>query len=150
MSVNELVFVGFLSEMEVRGYGVLEEMNDQVADKNQERGAPAAQFQGGGKNFDDGRSQHESRAQGDKVSEVGAIPVFLDDDGAAEDVSRGGGQAQKKTENDGMHAPEDDISSQLPVGEWASREPALSEVEGCSRAGNPRTSITAGFGPKPI
>jgi len=68
VSVNELVFVSLFSKMEVRGYGVLEEMNDQVADKNQKGRAPTAQFQSGGKYFDDGRCQHESRTQRDEIS----------------------------------------------------------------------------------
>ncbi len=89
VGVNKLVFVGFLSEMKVRSYRVLEEMNDQVAQQHQEGRALATQFEGGWENFDDGGGQHESRAQGDKVLEVGTLPVFLDDDGAAKHVGCG-------------------------------------------------------------
>src|SRR5579872_5843900 len=62
MGVNELVFVGFFSEMEMSGYCVLEEMNDQIPHQNQRGGALAAQLEGSRENFDDGSSQHEARA----------------------------------------------------------------------------------------
>ncbi len=49
------------------------------------------QFEAGWENLYDGCGQHESGAQGDEVLEVGAVPVFLDNDGAAEYVGGGGG-----------------------------------------------------------
>jgi hypothetical protein len=62
VGVNKLIFMGFLSEMEVWSDGVLEKMDYQVAHQNQKRCTLTAQFQGCGKNFDDGCGQHESRA----------------------------------------------------------------------------------------
>jgi len=84
--------VGFLSEVEVGRDRVLEKVNEQITNKHQEGRAFAAQFEGGGENFDDGGGQHESRAQGDKIPEVGSIPVLLDNDGAPEHVGGCGGE----------------------------------------------------------
>jgi hypothetical protein len=102
--VNELVFVSFLSEVEVGCDRVLEEVNDEVAHQDQKGGALAAQFQGGWENFHDGSGQHESRTQRYKILEIRTVPVLLDDDRAPEYVGGGGRETEKKTENYGMHA----------------------------------------------
>ena len=91
--MDELVFVGFFAEMEVGRDGVLKEVNDQIAQKNKKSRGASAQFEAFGNHLDQSCCQHESRAQRDKVAEVTPLPMPLHDDGAAEDIGRGGGQA---------------------------------------------------------
>ena len=55
-------------KVEVRANGVLEEVNDQVADKYQQRSGVSAQLKAGRNHFDDRRGQHEARSQGDKIA----------------------------------------------------------------------------------
>jgi len=104
--VNKLIFVRFLSEVEMRGNRVLKKMDDEIADQNQESRIFPAQLQTGGKNLDDGRGQHESRAQGHKILKVPSLPVLLDDDGPAEYVGSGRGQAKQEAEQDWIHGEE--------------------------------------------
>ena len=88
--MHELIFMGLLTKMKMRRDGVFEEMNNEIADKNQKRRIFAAQFQAGGEDLDNSRGQHETRAERDEILKVGAFPALLDNDCAAEDVRRGG------------------------------------------------------------
>ena len=67
VGVDELVFVGFFAEMEMRCDGVFEKMNDEIAHKHEVRSIFWPQLQAGRENLHDGRSQHESRTEGDEV-----------------------------------------------------------------------------------
>ena len=66
-------------------------------------GALAAKLQAGRENLNDRRRQHESRAQRHEVLQVGAVPVFLDNDGAAENIGRRRGETKQDAEENGMH-----------------------------------------------
>ncbi len=98
--VDELIFVGLFSEMEVCSYGVLEEMNDQVAARAPERPRSFRATPRRREILDDGRGQHEACAECDEISKVGAIPMLLHNNGAAEDVGGCGREAEKQAENE--------------------------------------------------
>ena len=103
VSMDELVGVGLFSEVEMRGDGVLEEMDEQVSEQDEKPGILAAQFNAFRHHFDEGRRQHEARSQSDEVAKVGALPISLDDDGAAEDVGGGRRQAEQHAGQYGGH-----------------------------------------------
>ena len=103
MTVDELILVGFLAEVEVRRNGMFEQMNDEISGQNQEGGALAAKLQAGGEDLHDRRRQHESRAQRHEVLQIRTVPVLLDDDGAAENIGRRRGEAEQDAEENGMH-----------------------------------------------
>jgi len=81
---------------------------------NEER-ALAAKLEAGGENLHNRSRQHKSRAQGYEILEVGAIPVPLDYDGAPKNIGCRRRKAEQNAEENGMHAPEDNTSSPLPV-----------------------------------
>src|SRR5580765_6834838 len=93
VGVPEFVSVSLFSEVEVGSHGVFEEVNNQISQKNKKRGILPAQFQTCGKHFHQRRSQHEAGPEGNKILQVGTVPVFLNDDGAAEYIGRGSSQA---------------------------------------------------------
>ena len=57
--------------------------------------------------FDQRRRQHEARAERDEIAQVGALPMLLNDDGAAEHVRGRRGQPQQHTGQDGRHEGEE-------------------------------------------
>ena len=107
MRVDELVGVSFFSKVEMRGDGVLEEMNKQVSSQDEKSGVRATQMDALRHHFDQRRRQHETCPERDEVAEVGALPISLDDDGAAEHVRARRGQSQQHTGQDGRHAGEE-------------------------------------------
>src|SRR6476620_9507025 len=101
--VDVLVFVRFLPEVKVRRYGVLEEMDDQIADQHERSCCFSAQFKTLRNHLDQRGSQHDSSTQGYEVAKITALPVALHDDRSAEDVCGGGGEAQKNAGEDWTH-----------------------------------------------
>src|ERR1700719_4506180 len=95
--------MSFFAEVKVGRDRVLEEMNDEITNKDQQRRASPTKFQTVGNDFNDRGGEHEARAQGDKIFEVRAVPVLLDDDGAAENIRGGRGRPEQQAEQDGMH-----------------------------------------------
>ena len=94
-AVDEFVVVRFFAEVKMRGNRVLEEVDDQIAEQNQQGRSSSAQFETLRNHLHQGRGQHESRAQRDEVAKIAPLPMPLHDDRAAEDVGGGGGQAQE-------------------------------------------------------
>jgi len=103
VTVDERILVSLLAEMEVGRDRVFEQVDDEVSSQNQECSTLAAQFQAGGKNLYNCRRQHESCAQGHEVLQVRAVPILLDDDGAAENIGPRRSETEQKAEQDGMH-----------------------------------------------
>ena len=82
---------------------MFEEVNDKVSNQDEEWRALAAQFEAGGKNLHNRGCQHEPSAQGHKVLEIRAVPVFLNNDGAAKNIGRSRGEPKQNAEEDRMH-----------------------------------------------
>ena len=85
---DEFVGVSFLPEVEVRGHRMLEEVDDQIAEQDEESGIFSVQLETRRDHLDHRGGQHESCAQRDEVLEVSPLPVPVDDDGAAENVGQ--------------------------------------------------------------
>ena len=107
VSMHELVGVGFFSKVEMRGDGVLEEMDEQVSAEDEKSGIGATQLNALRHHLDERRRQHETCAERDEVAEVGALPIPLNDDGAAEHVRARRRQPQQHTGQDGRHEGEE-------------------------------------------
>ena len=105
--MHELIGVSFFSKVEMRRDGVLEEMDEQVSEQDKKPGIRPTQLNAGGHHFDQRRRQHETGAERDEVAQVGALPVPLNDDGAAENVGARRRQPQQHTGQDGRHAEEE-------------------------------------------
>jgi len=91
--MHKLVGVGFFSKVEMRGDGMLEEMDEQISEQDEKSGVRTTQLNAGRHHFNQRRRQREARSQRDEVAEVRALPIPLDDDGAAEHVGARSGQA---------------------------------------------------------
>jgi len=63
----------------------------------------AAQLNALRHHFDQRRRQHEPGAERDEVAQVRALPISLDDDGAAKDIRTRSGQPQQHADQDGGH-----------------------------------------------
>jgi hypothetical protein len=101
--MDEFVLVRFFAEMKVGRNGMLEKVNDQVAEQHQEGRVSAAELEALGHDFDERRGEHESGAECDKVLEVSTLPISLNDDGAAKHVGAGSGQAEQDAREDRVH-----------------------------------------------
>src|SRR5690349_6818861 len=93
VGVGEFVVMRLFAEVEMRCDGVLEEMDNQIADENEKGSRLSPQYQALRNHFDHGRGEHEAGAQRDKVAKIAALPVALHNNRTAEDVGGGGGQA---------------------------------------------------------
>ena len=91
MGVNELVFVSFLSEMKVGSDCVLEEMNDQISEQNQKCRIFASSSRLAGKISTIAVASMNPAPSATKYLEIRALPVALNDDGAAKHIGGGGG-----------------------------------------------------------
>ena len=69
--------VGFFPEMEMRRQGVFKKMNDEIADQHQKIGEASRQGHRFGKDFQNGRGQHEARAQRQKIFQILARPFAV-------------------------------------------------------------------------
>src|SRR5262252_2656929 len=98
--LDELVVMGFLSEVEVGCERVFKEVDDQISREHQESGGPSAQGYAGGDHLDNRSGQHESRTERNEILQIRAIPVFLNNDGAAKKISEGRRQAEQHAEQD--------------------------------------------------
>ena len=103
MRMEIFVGVGLFAVVKVRRDGVLEEMNQQISAEHQQRSSASGELQAFGYHLDQSRGQHESRAQGDEVAKVVALPVLLHNHRAAKDVGRGGGETEQNAEDNGIH-----------------------------------------------
>src|ERR1700687_5827967 len=103
MRVDELVGMGLFSKVEMRGDGVLEKMDEQVSGEDEKSGITATKLNALRYHFDQRRRQHETCAERDEVTQVGTVPMLLNDDGAAEHVGARCGQPQQQTGQDGGH-----------------------------------------------
>ena len=65
--MQEFVLMGLFAEVEVRRNRVLEEMNDEIAEQDQESGISAAELKAGRHHLDQRGGEHEAGAQRDKV-----------------------------------------------------------------------------------
>ena len=91
------VLVGFLAEMEVRGHGVLEEMDEEVAAENQERSALALADRDR-EHVNDGRRKHEAGAEANEIAKDEIVPVTpRNQDEAARDVRERRDQAEEQS-----------------------------------------------------
>ena len=102
MGMDELVVMCFFAEVKVRRDRMFEEVNDQIAQQHKKCRGSSAQLKTFWNHLDQGRGQHESRAQRDKVAKVAPLPVPLHDDRAAEDIGGGGGEAEEDADCDGV------------------------------------------------
>ena len=101
VGVDELMRVGLFAKMKVRGDGVLEEVNQKVSQQNQESGPGAAQVNAFGHHLHDGSREHEAGAERDEIAQIGAVPIFLNNDGAAENVCARCGEPKQHTRQNG-------------------------------------------------
>src|SRR6266404_2397941 len=99
----ELIGVGFFSEVEVRGQGVLEEVSNKVSGQQQKGSVLLAYRKAGRDDFQRCGGQHEPCAQSDKILEIRTVPVLLNNNRATKNVCRGGGRAEQKAEKDRVH-----------------------------------------------
>src|SRR5208283_2216255 len=104
MSMDELVSVSFFSEVEMRSHRVLEKVDEQVSAKDKKSGIRAAKLDALRHHFDQRRRQHETRPERDEVAQVGALPIPLDDNGAAEHIRARRRQPQQQTGQNGRHS----------------------------------------------
>src|SRR5690349_24768766 len=100
----------FFPEMKVRRDGVLEEVDDEVPEQDQKSGVAAAQGQTLRDHLNQGRCQHESRAQSDEVVEKATIPVLLDVDCASKHVGGCGGEPKHNADREEIHSCASSIS----------------------------------------
>jgi len=107
--VEEFILVRLFPKMKVGGDGMLKKMDDEVSNQDEKGCILAAQFQTRRDHLDDRGGQHKPSAQRDKVSEVTAFPMPLNDDRAAKYIRSGGSKAQRKTEGDWVHWAESSI-----------------------------------------
>ena len=103
------------AEVKMRGDGVLEEMNDQVSEQDQQGRGLSAQLETLGNHLDEGRGQHESRAQRDEVAQIAALPMPLNNDRAAENIGGGGRQAQNNAGDDRVHVVSENLAAMPDV-----------------------------------
>src|SRR6476661_2588771 len=92
VSMHESIFVSFFAEMEVGSDRVLEQMNQQITSQYEDRSALASKLQARWEDLYNRGRQHESRTQRHEIFQIGTVPVFLDNDGAAENI---GGRRSK-------------------------------------------------------
>src|ERR1700691_5956508 len=101
--MDELIGVGFFPKMEMRGDRVLKKMDEQVSAEDEKSGVRTAQIDALRDHLDQRRRQHEACTEGDEVAQVGALPMLLDDDGAAKHICARRRQSQQQTGQDGRH-----------------------------------------------
>src|SRR5436305_231861 len=92
--------MGFFAEMEVPGYRVLKKVDEEVSGQDQQRRFSAGKLHAFWQHLQQCCSEHEPRAKGHKVAQIATVPVFLNDDGAAQPVGGGGGEAEQNAESD--------------------------------------------------
>lgn len=90
MAVFELFVVSLFTEVEVRGDGVFEQMDEKETDKDVEEGTLPRETDRFGKNFDKDYGEHVAGAEREEILEVLAGPFFADDEIAAEEIACGG------------------------------------------------------------
>src|SRR5436305_2633820 len=103
----EFFGVGLFAKVKMWRQGVLEEVNQQVADKNKEGGAlrvSSGDLKALRHHLDQSSREHESGTQCDEVFEVPPLPIALHDDRATKGVGGGCGQAEEQADKDGVHA----------------------------------------------
>src|SRR4030088_2994924 len=103
MRMNELVVMRLFSEVEVRCNRVFEEMNDEVAKKNQKGRAAPPQFEALRNHLYQTGGQHESSTQSHKVAQVPPLPMPLHNDRPAKHVGRSGSKSQQYADQDRAH-----------------------------------------------
>src|SRR5579864_1925405 len=137
--MEALVVMGLFAEVEMGRDGVLEKMDDQIAKQNQERCIMSAEFEAGGNNFHQRCRQHESCSQSDEIFQISSLPVPLHDDGAAENIGRGGREAEENCREDWSHGWRvPSTESRVPSESFPSRAVGLivcllsQVVKGCS------------------
>src|SRR5260370_27363320 len=123
LRLHELGGVSFLLKVEMRGGGMLKKMNKQVSCEDQKSGIRATQMDTLRHHLDQRSRQHETRAERDEVAEVGALPMLLNNDGAAKHVRARRGQPQQQTGQDGRHE-EEEYQEAVASGQW----PVVSEL----------------------
>ena len=101
--MHKLLGVCFFTKMKMRSNRVLEEMDEQISAKDEKPGIRPAQLNALRHHFDQRRSQHEPRAERNKIAEVRPIPMLLNNDGAAEHISARRRQPQQQTGQNGRH-----------------------------------------------
>ena len=101
--MHELVSVRFFPEVEMRGDGVLEKMNEQVSAKNEKSGVGSTQMNALRHHLDERRRQHESSSERNEVAKVRPLPMLLHDDCAAEHIRACRRQPQQQTRQNGRH-----------------------------------------------
>src|SRR5450631_1727196 len=101
--MDEFVVMRLFAKMKMRCDRMLEEVDDQVAEKHQKRRRPAVKLKAFWNHLDQGGGQHEPRAQRNEVPQVAALPMPLHNNRSAENVGGSCGQAEKYAGGNGMH-----------------------------------------------
>jgi len=81
--------------MEMGCDGVLEEVNDEITNKDKQRRASTSKLKALGNYFYYGSGEHKAGAECDKISQIGTVPMFLNDDGATENIRGGRGRPEQ-------------------------------------------------------
>ncbi len=84
----------FVAEVEVRRDGVFEEVDEEIADQDVEKSAFAGQVYRFGDDVDERDAEHVAGAERQKILQIFAGPVFVDDEVATEQISACGYQAE--------------------------------------------------------
>ena len=93
---HKMLDVRFFSEMEMRRERVLKKMNDEISDQHEEIREASRQGHRLGENLENGRGQHEARAERQKIFQVLARPFAVQDKKSAENVGRRGRQPEQQ------------------------------------------------------
>ena len=89
----------FVAKVEVWGDGVFEKVDEEIADQHVEESAFAGEVHGFGDDVDEGDAKHVAGAEGQKILQIFAGPVFVNDEIAAEQISARGYQAEGSSES---------------------------------------------------
>src|SRR5256885_16600944 len=103
----EFFRVGLFAEVKVWRQRVLEEVDEEVADKNKEGCAlrvSGRDLKALRHHLNESGREHESRTQRDEIFQVAPLPIALHDDRATKGISGGCGQAEEQADQDGGHA----------------------------------------------
>lgn len=82
---------------------MLEEVDQKISDEHEQRTFFAVKFDAAWHHLQHRRRQHKTGSNGHEVFEITAIPMPLNKDRAAKNVSGGGGQSKHETEDENVH-----------------------------------------------
>ena len=113
--------VRFFPEMEMRRERVLKKMNDEISDQHEKIREASRQGHRLGKNFQNGRGQHEARAEREKIFQILPRPFAVQDKKSAENVGRRGRQPEQQRQQHARSGDGDGLQRASLISEMAQR-----------------------------